>query len=85
MLSKHRITKSSPVFTLRLPESEHVMFRRFGGTHNGYPGMKRDEPRESCKPEVRALIARHFEADIRQITDTSHFVDDLGADWLDHL
>jgi hypothetical protein len=28
--SKHQITRSSPVFTLRLPESEHVMFWRLG-------------------------------------------------------
>jgi acyl carrier protein len=47
--------------------------------------MKRGEARQGCKPEVRALIPRHFEADIRQITDTAHFVDDLSGDWLDHL
>ena len=47
--------------------------------------MKRDETRQCCKPEVRALIARHFEADIRRVTDAAHFVEDLGADWLDHL
>ena len=47
--------------------------------------IKRDEARGGRNPEIRALIARYFEADIGQITDTAHFVDDLGADWLDHL
>ena len=47
--------------------------------------IKRDEARGGRNPEVRALIARYFEADIGQMTDTAHFVDDLVADWLDHL
>ena len=47
--------------------------------------LKRDEARCGRNLEVRALIARYFKADLRRITDTAHFVDDLGADWLDHL
>ena len=66
-------------------ESEHVMFRRFGGPRMAIQWIKRDEARGGRNPEVRALIARHFEADIRRVTDAAHFVEDLGADWLDHL
>ena len=47
--------------------------------------MKKDEAREGNKPDIRALIANHFEADIRRVTDAAHFTEDLGADWLDHL
>jgi acyl carrier protein len=36
-------------------------------------------------PEIRALIAEHLDADIERVTDDAHFIDDLGADWLDHL
>jgi acyl carrier protein len=43
--------------------------------------------RESIKveDEIRALVARLLEVDIRRVTDEAHFGDDLGADWLDRL
>ena len=47
--------------------------------------MKNDEACGGYKPDIRALIANHFETDIRRVTDAAHFTEDLGADWLDHL
>ena len=47
--------------------------------------MKKEEARGGHKPDIRALIAKYFEADIRRVTDAAHFTDDFGADWLDHL
>lgn len=43
--------------------------------------------RESIKvkDEIRALVARHLDVDIKRVTDEAHFDDDLGADWLDRL
>jgi len=35
--------------------------------------------------DVRTLIARQLEVDIKRVTDEAHFTDDLGADWLDRL
>jgi acyl carrier protein len=35
--------------------------------------------------KIRALIAAHFEVDISRVTDEAHFIEDLGADWLDRL
>jgi acyl carrier protein len=34
--------------------------------------------------QLRALIAKHLEIDIRHVTDDAH-LGDLGADWLDCL
>lgn len=43
--------------------------------------------RESIKveDEIRALVARHLQVDIKRVTDEARFGDDLGADWLDRL
>jgi acyl carrier protein len=38
-----------------------------------------------AKKDVRTLIARQLEVDIKRVTDEAHFTDDLGADWLDRL
>jgi acyl carrier protein len=35
--------------------------------------------------EIRALIAKQLDVDIRRVTDEAHFNHDLGADWLDRL
>ena len=35
--------------------------------------------------EIRTLIAEHLNVDIQRVTDEAHFIDDLGADWLDRL
>src|SRR6266516_2037574 len=35
--------------------------------------------------EIRTLIAEHLDVDIQRVTDAAHFIDDLGADWLDRL
>ena len=35
--------------------------------------------------EIRTLIAEHLDVDIERVTDKAHFIDDLGADWLDRL
>jgi acyl carrier protein len=35
--------------------------------------------------DVRTLIAHQLSADIKRVTDEAHFIDDLGADWLDRL
>ena len=35
--------------------------------------------------EVRALIAKHLDVDIRRVTDDADLSRDLGADWLDRL
>ena len=35
--------------------------------------------------EIRTLIAKHLDVDIERVTDEAHFIDDLGADWLDRL
>ena len=35
--------------------------------------------------EIRTLIAEHLDVDIERVTDETHFIDDLGADWLDRL
>ena len=34
---------------------------------------------------VRTFIADQLGVDVESITDRSHFMDDLGADWLDRL
>jgi acyl carrier protein len=35
--------------------------------------------------EVRALIAKHLDVDVRRVTDDAYLSRDLGADWLDRL
>ena len=35
--------------------------------------------------KIRALVAKHLEVDVSRVTDEAHFIDDLGADWLDRL
>jgi acyl carrier protein len=35
--------------------------------------------------DIRELVAKHLDVDIRRITDEAHFRYDLGADWLDRL
>ncbi len=35
--------------------------------------------------EIRLLIAKHLDANIKRVTDDARFIGDLGADWLDHL
>ena len=35
--------------------------------------------------KVRALIAGRLRINVKRITDGAHFMDDLGADWLDRL
>ena len=35
--------------------------------------------------EIRTLIAEHLDVNIERVTDEAHFIDDLGADWLDRL
>jgi acyl carrier protein len=35
--------------------------------------------------EIRTLIAEHLDVDIERVADGAHFIDDLGADWLDRL
>ena len=34
---------------------------------------------------IRALIAHHLDVEISRVADGAHFIDDLGADWLDRL
>jgi acyl carrier protein len=34
---------------------------------------------------IRPFIAEQLRVDVERITDRSHFMDDLGADWLDRL
>jgi acyl carrier protein len=35
--------------------------------------------------QLRALIAKHLDVDIRRVTDNADLSRDLGADWLDRL
>jgi acyl carrier protein len=35
--------------------------------------------------EIRALVAKHLDLDIKHVTNEAHFTDDLGVDWLDRL
>jgi acyl carrier protein len=35
--------------------------------------------------EIRILVAKHLDVDIKRVTDDANFIDDLGADWLDRL
>ena len=35
--------------------------------------------------DVRTLIANQLGVDVRRVTNEAHFIDDLGADWLDRL
>src|SRR6266700_1465612 len=35
--------------------------------------------------EIRLLIDKHLDVDIKRVTDDARFIGDLGADWLDHL
>jgi acyl carrier protein len=35
--------------------------------------------------EIRALVATHLGVDVGLVTNEAHFIDDLGADWLDRL
>jgi acyl carrier protein len=35
--------------------------------------------------EIRAIVARHFDVDVKHVTNEAHFSDDLGADWLDRV
>ena len=32
--------------------------------------------------EVRALVAKHLNVDVKHVTNEAHLRDDLGADWL---
>jgi acyl carrier protein len=34
---------------------------------------------------VRNLIAEHLGVDAKRVSDEAHFLNDLGADWLDRL
>jgi acyl carrier protein len=38
-----------------------------------------------CTRDIRALIADHLGVELERVTDEAHFLDDLGADWLDRL
>jgi acyl carrier protein len=35
--------------------------------------------------EIRALVAKHLDIDIKHITNEAHLTDDLEVDWLDRL
>jgi acyl carrier protein len=35
--------------------------------------------------EIRAIVARYFDVDVKHVTNEAHFSDDLGADWLDRM
>ena len=35
--------------------------------------------------DIRTLIAEHLGVEVERVTDEAHFLDDLGADWLDRL
>jgi acyl carrier protein len=34
---------------------------------------------------IRTLIAEHLGVEVERVTDEAHFINDLGADWLDCL
>jgi acyl carrier protein len=40
---------------------------------------------EGTATNVRILIAEHLGVDAKRVSDESHFLNDLGADWLDRL
>jgi acyl carrier protein len=35
--------------------------------------------------KVRTIVANHLKVDVKRVTAEAHFLDDLGADWLDRL
>ena len=35
--------------------------------------------------EVRALVAKHLDVDVKHVTNEAHLRDDLGADWLSRM
>jgi acyl carrier protein len=35
--------------------------------------------------EVRALVAKHLDVDVKHVTNGAHLRDDLGADWLNRM
>jgi acyl carrier protein len=35
--------------------------------------------------KIRELVANHLDVDVSLVTDEAHFIEDLGADWLDRL
>ncbi len=35
--------------------------------------------------EIRALVAKHLDIDIKYVTNEAHLTEDLGVDWLDRL
>ena len=35
--------------------------------------------------EIRTLVAKHLDIDIKYVTNDAHLTDDLGVDWLDRL
>jgi acyl carrier protein len=39
----------------------------------------------STATHVRTLIANHLGVDVERVTNEAHFIQDLGADWLDRL
>src|SRR5947209_5741676 len=60
------------------------MLRRIGDlimTIQRPSGMKGD----STTRNIRTLIAEHLRVEVERVTDEAHFLDDLGADWLDRL
>jgi acyl carrier protein len=40
---------------------------------------------QNVAAKVRNLIAQHLGVEAERVTDEAHFLDDLGADWLDRL
>ena len=35
--------------------------------------------------EIRALVAKHLDVDVKHVTNGAHLRDDLGADWLNRM
>jgi acyl carrier protein len=35
--------------------------------------------------EIRALVAKHLDVDVKHVTNEAHLRDDLGADWLNRM
>src|SRR5262245_7075158 len=48
-------------------------------------GQLRSSTEDNEVDEIRALVAKHLDIEIKHVTNEAHLVDDLGVDWLDRL
>jgi acyl carrier protein len=84
--------------TLKIFKERHIARRivwsdvgaqRIGGLIMAFSSLsftQRTSAREGIEvDEIRALVAKHLDVDVKYVTNEAHLRDDLGADWLNRL